>query len=107
MGPNFPEEEKLVLDKFRSAEAMAAFFPGGRELVWVLGMAFKFLRSPARRDVEGQPLPEAGNGLGLGVVGEDARVNNGIIRAGEHVVGPFAHRGGHSANVGNGTLVIA
>ena len=32
-----------------------------------------------------KPLAEAGDGFGLGVVGEDAGVDDGVIGAGEHM----------------------
>ncbi len=40
-------------------------------------------------------------------MGEDAGVDDGVVGAGEHVVGAFADGGGDAADVGDGALIVA
>ena len=72
-----------------------------------MGFALEFLGAPAGLDVELKPLAEAGDGFGLGVVGEDAGVDDGVIGAGEHVVCALTLWRRNAADVGDGPLVVA
>ena len=103
----FADEEELVLDELGGTQAVAALAPrgGNPDASWFL--LSKSLVPPASLDIELKPLAEAGDGFRLGVVGEDAGVDDGIVGAWEHVVRAFALRRRHAPDVGDGTFVIA
>ena len=54
-----------------------------------------------------QPFPERGQRLRVGVMGEDSRMDDRIIRAGEEVAGQLARLGRHPADDGRRAELVA
>ena len=70
--------------------AVVRLGPAGRKPGSLRNVLFERVGSPARFVVEAQPLPERGQLPGFGVVRKYAGMNDRVVRAGEHVVRPFA-----------------
>ena len=67
--------------------------PARRELVILRNVLLEFVRSPAGFVIEGDPLTHGGQFGGFVVLREKARVQDRVVRTGEHVVGAPARLG--------------
>ena len=103
------QEFEVVPEDVGRVVAVVRLGPAGRKPGSLRNVRFERVGSPARFVVEAQPLPERGQLPGFGVVRKYAGMDDRVIRAGEHVVRPFAparrlvsHARGRSFGVAGG-----
>ena len=87
------QQIEVVANDVRGVVPVVRLHPTGRKLVIIRRRVLESVSTPPRLVVEHQPFAQRRQLLRLGIVGENAGMDDRIVRAREHMIGSFPRSG--------------